>query len=109
GINIWISDYASNRVFGIDSLLLSAGVFFSIVNTLAAFIVLKKGSLFNFICGICIGYFALFLAFKIADQRWFENYDAYNIMTVIFGNALISVLLWEILLQVVYKKDKNVG
>ncbi|MEO0038369.1 MAG: hypothetical protein RIQ59_1580 [Bacteroidota bacterium] len=100
-----VSNFASYRNPYIDNIIISAGIYFSIIDIIFAFYFLHFKSSFNIFIGILLAYLSLFLAFKFSDLRLFENYDAYNIKTVIFCNAINSIILWELLYQI---KNKNI-
>lgn len=90
---------ASEDYFGIRNLYISAPLIFCVPNMVFAFFFLKLKFILNITAAVVVAFVAIYISFKIGDTRLFEYYDAYNIKTIIFSNALVSILLWEILYQ----------
>lgn len=73
---------------------------FGVLNSIIAFIILKWKSSFNIITGFIIAFIALAAAYLLMELRWNPDWDDYGMMTAICTNAISSVILWEIALQI---------
>ena len=83
-----------------NSFYLVTSLGFGVLNSIIAFIILKWKSCFNIITGFIIAFIALAAAYLLMELRWNPDWDDYGMMTAICTNAISSVILWEIALQI---------
>lgn len=91
---------AIDDVLNTHSFYLVTSLGFGILNSIIAFIILKWKSSLNIISGFIIAFIALAAAYLLMELRWNPDWDDYGMMTAICTNAISSVILWEIALQI---------
>lgn len=84
---------------------ITLGCGFAVFNLIYAFFALKWKPLLNIICAIGIAALALFLALQFTNLHLFIDYDPYQVKTAIFANAVLSIILWEIVYQIKIRKQ----
>lgn len=84
----------------ISDLYLFAYACFIASDIIIARLFLKTGPVASLLTGIAIGGAAFFIASQLSDLNIVQHYDAYGIRTVIFGNIIFSLLLWEVAHQI---------
>ncbi|MGH2666455.1 hypothetical protein [Flavobacterium sp.] len=80
----------------VDSVLLTLGAGFFLLNTLNAFITLKLKPILNITIALFIASLSLYSAVQIGAAEFFPNADPYGILTAILSNIILSILFWEI-------------
>ncbi|WP_276380825.1 hypothetical protein [Flavobacterium sp. H4147] len=83
---------------------ITLGCGFAVLNLIYAFLGLKWKPLLNILFAIGIAALALFLALKFTNLHLVIDYDPYQVKTVIFANAIFSIIFWEIVYQIKIRK-----
>lgn len=91
---------AIDDVLNTNSFYLVTSLGFGVLDSIISFIILKCKSIFNIITGFVIAFIALSAAHLLMELRWNPDWDDYGMMTAICTNAISSVILWEIALQI---------
>lgn len=85
-----------DSVLGLHNFYLTTGFGFGVLNSIIAFIILQWKSSFNIITGFVIAFIALSTAYLLLELHWVPNWDSIGMATAIIGNAVTSIILWEI-------------
>lgn len=85
-----------DSVLGLHNFYLVTGLGFGVLNSIIAFIILKWKSSFNIITGFVIAFIALSTAYLLLELHLVPDWDSIGMATAIIGNAVTSIILWEI-------------
>ncbi|WP_347217681.1 hypothetical protein [Chryseobacterium sp.] len=91
---------AIDDILNTNNFYLVTSLGFGVLNSIIAFIILKWKSSFNIITGLTIAFIALALAYLLMELRWNPDWDDYGMITAICTNAISSIVLWEVVIQI---------